>query len=292
MLSGLVEFRRSYALAENAFTKMCQAARLVGTSSNDTLSGGGGDDTLKGEGGNDVILATSGSNLLLGGTGDDTIDGGTDQDEIKGGSGVDIIQGGDSNDLLFGELDDDQLEGGDGQDIIRGGRGADLVEGGDDNDTLYALGNVRTEIQITQDDFSSLTNGVVPLSPVDGPDTLTGGAGEDLFWIQESDSDQGFGFYRGQQFAVIEDFVGGEDKIRLPGSPADYVTTTYDDDGTAIVYTEDPNIDLSLGLGPVSVGGISLDLPKPTALVAVVEDVSIRNLTDSDFYLYGAATDE
>ena len=87
------------------------------------------------------------------------------------------------------------------------------------------------------------------------------------------------------KFAQIRDFTPKQDKIRLPGSSADYVTTSYDGDGTAILYTESPNINVSVGIGPFSIGGASIALEPPdnTILVAVVDGVSIRNLTDSDF---------
>ena len=224
---------------------------------------------------------------IFGTEGPDYLVGTPEPDVIRGLGDSDVIAGGDSNDLLFGDLGGDTLFGEGGPDIIRGGRGAGTAIGGDGDDTLYALGNIRTLAQIIQDDLSEATGGFIPLSPVDGPDKLTGGAGADLFVLQESSTGEGFGFYRGQQYAVITNFTAGEDKIRLPGSPANYITTSYNGNGTAIIYTEDPNIVLSISLGGIS----PLDLPSKTALVAIIPDVNIRNLTDSNIYIYGTATD-
>lgn len=192
------------------------------------------------------------------------------------------------------------LFGGVEQDILRGQRGADYIEGGGDADTLYALGDSRSLIDIAQDSLSDLTGGLIPRSEVSSqpPDTLTGGTGEDIFYIQESAERKGFGFYPGQQYAIIVNFESGEDKIRLPGATNNYTTNGYDsnDDGnndsTAIIYTEDPNLDASIGVGVISIGGgRTLEIAKDDTLVALVENASVGNLTDSDFYIYGSTTD-
>ena len=66
--------------------------RIVGTSKNDYLAGGGHDDTIFGLGGNDT---------LLGGAGDDRIYGGSGADIITGGSGADHLYGGSGSDTIF-----------------------------------------------------------------------------------------------------------------------------------------------------------------------------------------------
>lgn len=124
-----------------------------------------------------------------------------------------------------------------------------------------------------------------------------------MFYIQESGGEagsvaKGFGFKDNQQYAAITDFTYGEDQIRLPGAPKYYATSYYDsnDDGTsdstAIFYTEDPNIDFSIGLGPISIGGTrTLEIPSEVTLVALVEEsIDAQSLTDSTAYVYGAAT--
>ena len=66
--------------------------RIVGTSKNEYLAGGGHDDTIFGLGGNDT---------LLGGAGDDRIYGGSGRDVITGGSGADRLFGGRGSDTIF-----------------------------------------------------------------------------------------------------------------------------------------------------------------------------------------------
>lgn len=230
----------------------------------------------------------------------DILEGGPGQDDLKGGGGDDLLKGLGSNDSLSGGDGDDVLLGGTGQDILRGQRGADKIEGEGDADTLYALGDSRSALDIAQDSASDNSGGLIPRSEVSSqsPDTLTGGTGEDLFYIQESAEGEGFGFYPGQQYAIITDFESGEDKIRLPGATNNYTTNGYDsnadgnNDSTAIIYTEDPNLDASIGVGVISIGGgRTLEVAKDDTLVALVENASVGNLTDSDFYIYGSTTD-
>lgn len=226
--------------------------------------------------------------VLFGGDAPESIDGQGGDDDIYGGGGGDDLRGGEGNDDIFGEG---------GNDAIRGGEGADLADGGQGNDTLYGLGEVT---------------GAVPgnlLAPEDeqeiGADTLTGGSGQDVFYIQESGTgasgaiDKGFGFEENQQYAFITDFTAGEDKIRLPGGPSNYATSYYDSDGdgasdsTAIVYTEDPNVSFSIGLGPISMGGTrTLEIPDGIVAVAFVEGNTdeVQGLVNSDTYIYGSGT--
>ena len=80
------------------------------------------------------------------------------------------------------------------------------------------------------------------------------------------------------------------DKIQLPGSADDYRGVLYgeDNEGTAILFTEDPNIDLGVSFGGLSVSAnaLSLPIPDPTALVAVLEDVTARDMNNPNFYEY------
>ncbi len=99
----------------------------IGTSGNDTLTGGQYDDYIEGGNGNDT---------LYGGTGDDVIIGDSfihdsliyGHDTIYGGIGNDIIVGGRGNDLLYGEDDDDTF--------INYNIGSAKYDGGDGNDTI------------------------------------------------------------------------------------------------------------------------------------------------------------
>jgi serralysin len=78
--------------------------------------------------------------------------------EADGGNGNDKITGGPLNDVLKGGAGNDILNGGNGNDRLEGGSGRDIMNGGNGDDVLVASGD--REI-----------------------DTLTGGAGNDVFFV-------------------------------------------------------------------------------------------------------------
>ena len=208
-------------------------------------------------------------------------------DHLDGSGGNDTLEGLGSHDMLVGGDGNDVLKGGSGKDILRGQKGGDLMDGGGDDDVLYALGNRRTTGQTIRDRIFELTNGLVAKSPVDPPDILIGGEGEDLFYIYSNKPHKELGFYRGQQYAVIKDFIAGEDKIHLPGGSDNYVGVLYGDDNedTAIVYVE--HIDDFSGIDRHSgIEDKSLQVSEGTALVAIMENATIRDMRSSDFYAY------
>ncbi|MDI6003038.1 VCBS domain-containing protein, partial [Cobetia pacifica] len=105
---------------------------LIGTSSNDTLTGDGDGpfyaDYLIGQGGNDI---------LSGGVGSDRLEGGSGNDALRGGTGNDILSGGEGDDLLVGGSGNDILTGGDGADTFQWMSGDDVnSEGGMATDTI------------------------------------------------------------------------------------------------------------------------------------------------------------
>lgn len=243
------------------------------------------------------IDGNNGDNKRLFGTGAN--------ETIRGREGDDVLRGYGGNDRLFGGPDRDVLFGGPGQDNLDGGPGADKMYGGDENDVLFALGDPPGRPpglgeEIFEDISSMLGEEIV--DPINAPDLLSGDDGRDLFYIRESAEGEGFGFFAGQRYAIIRDFQPEDDAqgdlIRLPGGPQNYRTELYDrdadgsNDSTAIIYTEDPNIDPSISV-PV-LGGIStsntIELAKEDALVALVPGQTVGNLTDSDFYIYGSST--
>ena len=83
-------------------------AEILGTESNEVLTGGSGIDTIDGGGGNDIINS---------GAGDDIIDGGSGSDRLNGGSG---------SDTMIYNLSDN-LVGGATTDIYTGGSGTDTL---------------------------------------------------------------------------------------------------------------------------------------------------------------------
>ncbi|TRV43847.1 MAG: calcium-binding protein [Microcystis panniformis Mp_MB_F_20051200_S9] len=132
---------------------------IFGGDGNDSLLGQAGADTLHGDNGGDTLLGGSGNDSLDGDVGDDSLDGGSLDDTLIGGSGSDTLLGNSNNDTLDGGTEDDSLDGGTENDSLLGGTGTDTLDGGTEDDTL--IGG-------------------------DGNDTLTGGGGIDRFVYNNS----------------------------------------------------------------------------------------------------------
>lgn len=196
--------------------------KLLGNGGNDILFGGAGNDRLLGGNGNDTLNGEEGKDFLFGELGDDRLDGGANNDSLYGGAG---------NDTLFGDnpFDDNQLQGNDnlygrdGNDSLSGFGGNDGLYGGNDNDKLF--GNSGNDVLFggAGNDFLNGA-GAIDRSSIDVGsvqiDTLTGGAGEDTFTLQDV-SPSGFGvgpLYLGDgnnDYALITDFNQSEDVIQL-----------------------------------------------------------------------------
>jgi Ca2+-binding RTX toxin-like protein len=101
------------------------------------------------------LLATI---LVQGKEGDDVVRGADIPSTIKGNGGADTLKGGRSVDTI---------DGGAGNDTIRGGAGADAITGGGDNDTISG------DVDFRIDD--------------DSVDVSSGGAGDDTFYLTNSD---------------------------------------------------------------------------------------------------------
>ncbi len=145
---------------------------IIGTSLNDSLtggvennyfSGGAGDDTLLGGAGDDTIVGGAGNDSLDGGTGIDTIDYSASASAVNINLNSAIVSGGDADgdiisnfenvvgtafaDTLTGNSANNVLYGGAGNDVLNGLLGADTMYGGAGNDTYYVdnLGDVVSE---------------------------------------------------------------------------------------------------------------------------------------------------
>lgn len=92
------------------------AELIIGTTADDTISGGGGVDCILGGDGNDSLFGGNGQDVLIGGPGNDSLDG---------GGGIDQLYGSDGDDTLIGGNKNDVLDGGAGTDICTGGGGTD-----------------------------------------------------------------------------------------------------------------------------------------------------------------------
>lgn len=197
---------------------------LIGGDKNDTLDGGTGIDSLEGRQGddryfvdhiydtileragegNDVVLSTSSHYTLPNNV--EILD--IDEPRISTVTGIgnsldNKIFGTDTatTDRLFGKGGNDLLAGFANHDNLEGGTGNDTLEGGTGNDILIGVDRNVTDI------FER--------------DTLKGGGDNDRFVL----GDRGNLFYdnnRYNDFATIEDFQLGVDRIQLIGSASDY----------------------------------------------------------------------
>ncbi|MFN7882837.1 MAG: Ig-like domain-containing protein, partial [bacterium] len=186
----------TYRVSDGALSATATLAITV-RGRNDTLMGGDGNDSLTGSSGIDTIVGGIGNNLLDGGDGDDLIDGGGGNDSVYGGAGDDVLAGGAGEDIVSGGAGDDQLQ-----------TSADGVW-------------VESYVAYTADSRQSarLSGSVRSLDQFDGGpglDTLQGGAGNDLFLLDDgvSGSTAAQAAARG---AGLEVFMGGagDDLISL-----------------------------------------------------------------------------
>ncbi|MEH2059327.1 MAG: calcium-binding protein [Nostoc sp.] len=158
------------------------------------VTGGSGSDTLIsierviGSRFNDVLTGSNANETFVGGLGDDTINGGGGIDTVEYsfvGSGVTVnlangfASGGAGNDVISNV---ENVKGSIFDDILIGNSGANLLNGDNGDDLLYG--------------------------GVSGADTLTGGQGADVFFLQ-------FGQSIVSSTNRITDFTIGTDKIAL-----------------------------------------------------------------------------
>jgi len=166
-----------FARTATGLAKISRFQNATGGSGNDTLIGDVGKNTLIGNDGNDILLGLGGDDILWGGSGRDLLIGGLGADLLDGGSGDDILIGGYS-------LYDTQF-------TANGGIRHNL--------DLAALDAVMTEwnsAKMYKARTGALTDGVGPNARYrldsstvhdDGDsDTLTGGDGQDWFFLPKS----------------------------------------------------------------------------------------------------------
>jgi Ca2+-binding RTX toxin-like protein len=129
-----------------------------------------------------TITGTGGNDQLLGGIFADHISGLDGADQLTGNSGSDVVDGAAGDDTLDGGLGNDTLYGGDGTDRLGGNIGNDWAYGGAGDDEFGdVFGNNRLYGEDGNDSFRLGSNGAIFWS---GADTVTGGAGSDVYWIQ------------------------------------------------------------------------------------------------------------
>lgn len=191
---------------------------LWGGAGNDELNGGDGADGLYGEEDKDRMFGGAGDDILYGGDGDDILLGFTASNDSR----QTLLAGETDDDLLYGGAGNDVLLGGLGNDYLDGGAGADDMEGGQGNDT-YIVNSVNDVVLEQQDEgYDIVTSSVSAilhanveelrlvegyaingtgnrlnntllgnsldniLDGVTGADRMTGGAGNDTYYVDNA----------------------------------------------------------------------------------------------------------
>ncbi|HEX6331003.1 MAG TPA: hypothetical protein VF129_06910 [Actinomycetota bacterium] len=129
--------------SDDVLTGDDEANVLDGGTGDDTIDGGGGGDELVGGDGDDTVsFRSSGSGVTVDlkkgtaeGAGTDTLDafervtGSPKADEITGDGKANLLEGVAGNDRIFGRAGDDRIRGGNGNDFVLGQGGDDVVRG-------------------------------------------------------------------------------------------------------------------------------------------------------------------
>ncbi|RVT39914.1 Ig-like domain-containing protein, partial [Sphingobium algorifonticola] len=179
---GTYTFTYSLTDGTNTINKTGTIQVLANSSSNYDVTGTRDNNSISGNGGVNVLSGQQGNDSLSGGAGTDTLNGGVGDDQLYGGTESDILNGEDGNDYLDGGAGADTAFGGAGDDRFGDSDGANILNGGDGDDTFQDL---------------AYRNGI---------DTVTGGAGRDVFDVEL--------YYRRYEAAttavdIITDFQAG-----------------------------------------------------------------------------------
>ncbi|NBS63748.1 MAG: calcium-binding protein [Betaproteobacteria bacterium] len=264
------------------------AARLTGSSLNDTLSGALGSDTLVGGPGNDTFLVTGGvdtvsdlgsgvdilrvssgssANATLANTWTATSDSRNDGlvtvttpgltinlAAINAGSGWRVTNTGAAIAMTGSELDD-SLTGGTGNDSFIGGLGNDVLVGGGGNDLAdyqAASGSVTVDLSNGVSSGAAGNDGLTSIELVRGSqynDTLISGSGNDTF--------------TGGDGADTYQIGGGTDTLTDLGTGVDVVQVTNPGataQGTVVADWITTSSSSNLGSARITTGGFVVNL--------------------------------
>ncbi|HEX6570619.1 MAG TPA: PKD domain-containing protein [Steroidobacteraceae bacterium] len=121
------------------------------------------------------------------------VHGDAGDDHLHGGGGATVLIGGSGNDTLIGQSGPNILIGGTGQDRVVGGRGDDLLIGGSttfDHNQDAALSSavlLWTDPLGSYEERAAAVDAFLTVVDDGDADTLTGSAGEDLFYAGAAD---------------------------------------------------------------------------------------------------------
>lgn len=206
LMGGTGGDRISGGSGDDTITGAAGGDQLRGDAGRDIIVGGFGGDRIQGGAGDDTLDGENDADIVAGGAGDDV---------LHGGSGPDLVDGGDGDDVVYGESGSNFLTGGAGNDVIFvDGNSGSKINCGPGEDTLFVLQADGLPEGFTKDAFLASTGcehtyttdaavdparGETYLAPDGGgertgtarddlllggpgPDTLHGGAGNDVLW--------------------------------------------------------------------------------------------------------------
>jgi Ca2+-binding RTX toxin-like protein len=179
---------------------------VTGSVRADQITGDAGANILSGRGGNDILIGGGGDDTLLGGSGNDVMDGQAGADVMEGGEGndtyhirdiLDVVRetaSGGSSDTAYVYVEgydvsnfanieqvflmyDQAITGGSTDDLLLGGGGNDSLNGGGGNDILAGSTDV----------YRKLNGAGAAYILEDGRDTLSGGDGDDTYYVRAGD---------------------------------------------------------------------------------------------------------
>jgi Ca2+-binding RTX toxin-like protein len=267
---------------------------LTGTNGEDALFALGQADIVNALAGDDLVEAGSNNDTVLGGAGDDIIGGGTGFDLLNGQDGDDALLGNGGDDLFLGRAGDDLLIGGGGTDSLNGGPGDDVLisgnvvldEEGEQDVSATALAVVRntTEEELASVDFDALReegalNGVdvsfleeAP-EPTQGGD-LRGGDGDDLLILAGGDTAQGGA---GEDLFVLNENMVEENTVRLVDytSADDVIAVQYAGDDAPVLDTRDRGEDAIILIGEDILALVEGGAGISAADIRLVQDIQI-----------------
>ena len=154
----------TYTVNDNVATNF---ENMLGTLSNDTLTGDSADNEIRGNNGNDTVYGKAGNDILYGDIDQNSsgwasssgMVGDTGQYEWRYNSGSNDTTSRNGNDVLYGGTGNDTLYGGGGEDTLDGGAGADTLTGGDDSDTFVLRVGDGSSTLADADTITDFTDG-------------------------------------------------------------------------------------------------------------------------------------
>jgi trimeric autotransporter adhesin len=171
--------------------------KMTGSSGDNVLTGNINNNLIAAGLGNDTLLGAAGNDTLRGDGGADSLDGGEGRDSLDGGTGVDTMVGGVGDDVYVIDVAGDVVTelAGEGKDTVRGTVSYTVPTNievanlsGSANLNITAISNVAVRMN------GNLGNNVLTGSSKGdgffgnaGLDTLIGGGGSDIYFLQDED---------------------------------------------------------------------------------------------------------